>query len=151
MSTSRGRTSSPPDDPPSAAPSGSADPPAARCPPPPGGRPHEHPRPRRARLLAAGYIGLVTATALAHEIAGQPEGGRIPLTLATFPGGIALLVLIHLPAPLTRGGPGTEETGFSLLAPLSHGAGALLNVLIVWGVIAFARHFRAESRRSRSR
>ncbi|MFJ8559717.1 hypothetical protein ACIRD0_20090 [Streptomyces microflavus] len=108
------------------------------------------PGPRRARLLAAGYIGLVTAAALAQEIAGQPEGSRIPLTLATFPGGIALLVLLYLSAPLTGDGPGTEEAGFSLLAPLFHGAGALLNVLIVWGVIAFARHFRAECRRSRS-
>jgi len=109
------------------------------------------PGPRKARLLAAGYVGLVTVAALAHEIAGQPEGGRIPLTLATVPGGIVLLVLMYLSAPLTGAEPSTEEGGFGLLAPLFHGAGALVNVLMVWGVIAFARHFRAEWSRSRSR
>lgn len=41
------------------------------------------------------------------------------------------------------------ETVFNLLGPLLHGAGALVNVLIVWGVIAFARHFKAEYSRSR--
>ncbi|OKJ20950.1 hypothetical protein AMK21_13570 [Streptomyces sp. CB00316] len=103
----------------------------------------------RTRLVAVGYVGLVTLAALAYEIAGQPEAGQAAMTLAAWPGDIVLLVMIYPLALLPGDDPLLGETGFSLLAPLLHGAGALVNVLIVWGVIAFARHFKAEYSRSR--
>ncbi|MFZ4263990.1 hypothetical protein [Streptomyces arboris] len=105
----------------------------------------------RARLAAAGYVGLVTLAALAYEIAGQPEAGEAAMTLAAWPGEIVLLVMLY-PLALAIGDDALlGETVFSLLGPLLHGAGALVNVLIVWGVIAFARHFKAEYSRSRNR
>ncbi|MEU8561472.1 hypothetical protein AB0C45_08270 [Streptomyces cyaneofuscatus] len=103
----------------------------------------------RTRLAAAGYVGLVTLAALAYEIAGQPEAGEAAMTLAAWPGVIILLVMLYPLAVLLGDDPLLGETAFNLLAPLLHGAGALLNVLIVWGVIAFARHFKAEYSRSR--
>ncbi|WP_411081870.1 hypothetical protein [Streptomyces sp. cmx-18-6] len=109
------------------------------------------PSPRgTARLLAAGYLGLVTLAALVHEIAGRPETGQTVMTLAAYPGGVILLVTVLYPLALLTGDDAvTEEAGFSLLNPLLDGAGALVNVLILWGVIAFARHFKAECVRSR--
>ncbi|MEU2975889.1 hypothetical protein ABZ678_02440 [Streptomyces hirsutus] len=108
------------------------------------------PEPRsRARFFAAGYIGLVMAAALVYEIAGQPEGGRISMTLATFPGATVLLVAFLYPLALLTGDePSAEEPGFSLVNPLFEGGGALLNVLIVWGVIAFVRYFKSQSSQS---
>ncbi|MEV0300004.1 hypothetical protein [Streptomyces prasinus] len=104
----------------------------------------------RARIFAAGYVGLVAVAALAYEIAGHPEGGRIPMTLAAFPGSTVLLVALLYPlAVLTGEEPSTEEPGFSLVNPLFEAGGALLNVLIVWGVIAFVRYFKSQSSRGR--
>ncbi|MEW5536049.1 hypothetical protein AB1339_00055 [Streptomyces cyaneofuscatus] len=103
----------------------------------------------RTRLVAAGYVGLVTLAALAYEIAGQPEAGETAMTLAAWPGAIVLLVMIYPLAVLLGDDPLLGETVFNPLAPLLRGAGALLNVLIVWGVIAFARHVKAEYSRSR--
>ncbi|CAM5727556.1 Integral membrane protein OS=Streptomyces microflavus OX=1919 GN=Smic_49430 PE=4 SV=1 [Streptomyces microflavus] len=85
------------------------------------------PGPRRARLLAAGYIGLVTAAALAQEIAGQPEGGRIPLTLATFPGGTLLVVLYNLSPPLPAGGRAAEEAESASPPPFDTARGRAQN------------------------
>ncbi|MFF2720669.1 hypothetical protein [Streptomyces sp. NPDC058011] len=103
------------------------------------------------RLIAAGYIGLVTAAALAYEIAGRPESAEPAMTLAAWPGSILLLLFVLYPLALLLGDdPATEEAGFSLLNPLLQGAGALVNVLALWAVIAFARHFAAEWSRSRS-
>ncbi|MFD3971265.1 hypothetical protein [Streptomyces cyaneofuscatus] len=101
------------------------------------------------RLIAVGYIGLVTAAALAYEIAGRPESVETAMILADWPGGIILLLFVLYPLALLTGDTGgTEESGFSLLNPLFHGAGALVNVLMVWTVVTFARHFAAEWSRS---
>lgn len=106
----------------------------------------------KTRRFALGYIGLVLAIALANEIAGRPSALDATMALMSFPGTILVLVAVVYPLVLLLGdGSGTEETGFSLLTPLFQGAGALVNVLIVWGVIAFVRHFRNEARSSRSR
>lgn len=106
----------------------------------------------RPRLVATGYIGLVTLAALVHEIAGRPESGEGVMVLAAWPGSIMLLLFVLYPLDLLTGGtPATEEAGFSLLNPLFQGAGALVNVLIVWRIVSFARHFLAEARRSRIR
>ncbi|MEW2066952.1 hypothetical protein [Streptomyces sp. NPDC007346] len=111
------------------------------------------PGPRsKSRLVAAGYVALVTLAALAHEIAGRPESGEAAMLLAAWPGDTLLLVLVLYPLALLAGAaPATEEAGPSLLGPLLHGAGALVNVLIAWGVITFVRHFKAECVRSRGR
>ncbi|MFH9135520.1 hypothetical protein [Streptomyces sp. NPDC017524] len=106
---------------------------------------------RKARRFAVGYIGLVLAVALANEIAGRPSALDATTALMSFPGAILLLVVVVYPLVLLLGdGSGTEEAGFSFLTPLFQGAGALVNVLIVWGVIALVRHFRNETHRSRS-
>ncbi|MFJ7325705.1 hypothetical protein ACIQVN_05540 [Streptomyces cyaneofuscatus] len=103
----------------------------------------------RTRLVAVGYVGLVTLAALTYELAGQPEAGEAAMTLAAWPGVIILLVMLYPLAVLLGDDPLLGETAFNLLAPLLHGAGALVNVLIVWGVVAFARHFKAEYSRGR--
>ncbi|MEV4878086.1 hypothetical protein [Streptomyces cyaneofuscatus] len=103
-----------------------------------------------ARRIAVGYIGLVLAAALANEIAGHPSALDATMSLVALPGTILVLVAVVYPLALLLGDTsGTEETGFSLLTALFQGAGALVNVLIVWGVIALVRHFRNEARSSR--
>ncbi|MER5554840.1 hypothetical protein ABT001_24740 [Streptomyces sp. NPDC002793] len=105
-----------------------------------------------ARLIAVGYLGLNLAVALANEIAGHPSVLDPAMALISFPGAILILVALFYPLALLLGDTsGTEETGFSILTPLFHGAGALVNVLIVWGVIVFVRHFRNEADGSRGR
>ncbi|MFD4829229.1 hypothetical protein ACFWPV_05130 [Streptomyces uncialis] len=106
----------------------------------------------RARLIAVGYPGLTLAVALANEIAGHPSALDTTMTLISFPGAILVLVALVYPLALLLGdSSGTEETGFSILTPLFHGAGALVNVLIVWGVITLVRHFRKEANDSAGR
>lgn len=106
----------------------------------------------RARLIAVGYLGPTPALALANEIAGHPSALDTTMTLISFPGAILVLVALVYPLALLLGdGSGTEETGFSILTRLLHGAGALVNVLIVWGVITLVRHFRNEAADSRAR
>ncbi|MEU3657842.1 hypothetical protein AB0E67_34845 [Streptomyces sp. NPDC032161] len=103
----------------------------------------------KARLVAVGYVGLVTATALAYEIAGRPEAADSLLTTISFPGDVLVLVFVLYPLALLVGDDSIEGgAGFNIFTPLFHGTGALVNVLIVWGVIAFVRHFRNEARRS---
>ncbi|MEU0162403.1 hypothetical protein ABZ154_27230 [Streptomyces sp. NPDC006261] len=111
------------------------------------------PGPRsRTRLASVGYVGLVTLAALVYEIAGQPEAGQAAMTLAAWPGDIVLLVTLAYPLALLIGDDSLRgDTAFNLLDPLLHGAGALVNVLIAWGVIALVRHFRNEARSSGSR
>ncbi|WP_371625362.1 hypothetical protein OG245_23115 [Streptomyces sp. NBC_01116] len=107
---------------------------------------------RKARRFAVGYIGLVLAIALAYELAGRPSALDATTALMSFPGTVLVLVALVYPLVMLLGdSSGTEETGFSLLTPLFQGAGALANVLIVWGVLALVRHFRSEAHRSRDR
>ncbi|MFJ1591933.1 hypothetical protein ACIOD0_17030 [Kitasatospora albolonga] len=104
-----------------------------------------------ARRIAAGYVGVVTLAAVAYEFAGRPEYGVGAMTLAAWPGDVLLLVFVLYPlALLTGDASGVEEAGFSLLNPLYQGAGAVVNVLILWGAITLVRHFRTECRRSQS-
>ncbi|MFF9322500.1 hypothetical protein ACF1BP_33970 [Streptomyces sp. NPDC014735] len=106
----------------------------------------------KVRLIAVGYVGLVTAAALVHEIAGRPEAADSLMTTISFPGDVLVLVFVLYPLALLVGDDSIEgETGFSLFTPLFHGSGALVNVLIVWGVIAFVRHFWNEACRSGGR
>lgn len=49
----------------------------------------------RTRLVAIGYVGLVTLAALTYEIAGQPEAGQAAMALAAWPGEIFLLVMLY--------------------------------------------------------
>ncbi|MFV2120358.1 hypothetical protein ACE14D_18740 [Streptomyces sp. Act-28] len=104
----------------------------------------------RAPLLAAGYLGLVTAATLAHGAAGAPDGWGTPLVLATFPGAVlvAFAAFHLLPSLVGDDGVDVSDGGvgaFDLLP--QYVGGALVNVLLVWGVLAFVRHFARESRR----
>ncbi|MFF3288075.1 hypothetical protein [Streptomyces sp. NPDC003023] len=110
-----------------------------------------NPKPwRRTRALGALYVGLVAVAAVVSEFAGRPEALSFVLALATFPGGAVLVVLVLLSAALSGAAEsGQEDPGVSLLAPLLHAGGALLNFLMLWGAVVFARHFLHEARRSR--
>ncbi|MEV3875159.1 hypothetical protein [Streptomyces sp. NPDC049906] len=106
----------------------------------------------KARLVAVGYPALTLAVALANEIAGHPSRLDTTMTLISFPGAVLVLIALVYPLALLLGdSSGTEETGFSILTPLFHGAGALVNVLIVWGVITLVRHFGKKAHDSRGR
>lgn len=101
------------------------------------------------RLIAVGYVALVLAVALADEITGHPSALDATMTLISFPGSILVLVTLVYPLAILAGDDTVdEEVTSSLLTPLLHGAGALVNVLVVWAAIAFVRHFRNEARRS---
>ncbi|WOI58990.1 hypothetical protein [Streptomyces fradiae] len=115
-------------------------------------------RPRRtARLVAAGYVGAVAAAALAYGVAGAPEGWSAPLLLATFPGAVlaAFLGYYLLPALLGAGGADGADVADESVGALDflpqYAGGAILNVLLVWGIAAFVRHFVREARGSRER
>jgi hypothetical protein len=107
-----------------------------------------HLRGRAVRIAAAAYLLLVTAASVAHDLAGRPDGWSAALTLAAFPGSTVVTVLL---LGLSAAWPDPSDTGLgplSLLVP--YAAGALLNVLLVRGAFAFARHFVREARRSRT-
>lgn len=108
-------------------------------------------RPRRSgRVLpavAALYVVLVAAGVVAHALAGGPPDAMVPLYFATLPG--SLLVTVFAVFPLaTLFGPGSAEAGssFGLLVPLV--GGAVVNVLLVWAVLALVRKAVAGSGRT---
>lgn len=106
-----------------------------------------------ARVVAAVYLGLTTAGALAYAFAGRPDAWGFPMALATFPGGVILTVLVaYVLAPAIGSAPGVTEADIegdladggldlldALLGVVFHTAGALVNVLIVLGICRFAR------------
>ncbi|RPK61283.1 hypothetical protein EES43_15780 [Streptomyces sp. ADI96-02] len=106
----------------------------------------------KARLIAVGYIGLAMVTALAYEFSGRPGAADPLMNTISFPGAVVVLVFVLYPLALLVGDDSIGgEAGFNLLNPLFHGAGALVNVLIVWGCMAFVRYFGKEARRSGGR
>ncbi|MEV5443178.1 hypothetical protein AB0N23_11660 [Streptomyces sp. NPDC052644] len=116
------------------------------------------PRPRRtARLVAACYVGAMAAAALAYGAAGAPDGWGAPLTLATFPGAVLVAFLGYylLPALLGMGEADAADVADESIGALDflpqYAGGAVVNVLLVWAVVAFVRHFAREARRSRER
>lgn len=114
-------------------------------------------RPHGGLVLAGVYVFVVVAAALLHGAAGAPEGWGALLTLAAFPGAVlvALLGYYLLPALLGAGGAGeadvVDESVGALDVLPQYAGGALVNVLLVWAVVAFVRHFAREARRSRER
>ncbi|GGQ03984.1 hypothetical protein [Streptomyces roseolilacinus] len=106
----------------------------------------------KAPLVAAGYVGVVAALALAHGAAGAPEGWSALLSLVTFPGSVlvALAAFYLLPALVGGGVDLSDETVGPLDFLPQYAGGALVNVLLAWGVCAFVRHFVREARRSRN-
>lgn len=106
----------------------------------------------KAPLVAAGYTGLVAAFALAYGVAGSPEGWGGFLTLVAFPGS-TLVVVAFIAAHLLFSSPGevdlSDETAGPFDPLVQYAGGALVNVLLAWGVFAFVRHFVREARRSR--
>ncbi|MGW0604951.1 hypothetical protein [Streptomyces sp. NPDC002640] len=107
-----------------------------------------HRRRRAARIVAAAYLLLVAAASAAHDLAGRPDGWSAALTLASFPGSTVVTVLLLYPSAAWLGPSDTGLGPLSSLVP--YVAGAVLNVLVVRGAFAFARHFVREARRSRT-
>ncbi|OEJ95845.1 hypothetical protein [Streptomyces thermolilacinus] len=106
-----------------------------------------------AREVAGGYVAVVAALSVAYGAAGAPEGWGAPLVLVSFPGAVVVAVLALLSAALAGGGvdlSGDDRVGLLDFVPQYVG-GAVVNVLLVWAVVAFARHFAREARRSRER
>jgi hypothetical protein len=98
---------------------------------------------------SAAYVGVVALAALVHGIAGAPDDWSAYLALATWPGSALVTVAAFCLAAAT-GAVDTADTAPGppfLLLPLT--LGALVNVLLVRGACAFARHFVREARHSR--
>ncbi|MEU9250986.1 hypothetical protein AB0D66_03955 [Streptomyces sp. NPDC048270] len=106
---------------------------------------------RSARLLraaAALYVALVAAGVLAGALTGAPPDATVPLYFATLPGSLLVTVFVLFPAGALAGpgDPGAAHP-FGLLVPLV--GGAVLNVLLVWAVLALARKAAASRRTGR--
>lgn len=111
---------------------------------------------RRIRHLvpAAWYVGLVSACSIAYDAMGWPDILAYVLLLTTFPGAqlaFLLLLLLSLAFPdesvdtaAADAAPGPFDS-----LPL-YAAGAVANVLLVWGFTAFVRLLAREARRSRA-
>ncbi|TLQ42695.1 hypothetical protein [Streptomyces marianii] len=106
-----------------------------------------------ARTTAVVYVGLVAATGFVHALRGAPDGPtRVVLQCLTLPGYAVVLLLLLAAAAAT--GAGGADTGADV-APNVYGpmlvltAAALVNVLALRGLCAFARRVRAEIRETR--
>ncbi|MFD4242779.1 hypothetical protein ACFWP3_14430 [Streptomyces sp. NPDC058525] len=96
---------------------------------------------RSARALptaAALYVALVAAGVVAAALAGAPPEATVPLYFATLPGSLLVTVFVLFPVAALFG-PGDPEAAnpFGLLVPLA--GGAVVNVLLVWAVLALVR------------
>ncbi|KUH38949.1 MULTISPECIES: hypothetical protein [Streptomyces] len=105
----------------------------------------------KAPLLAGAYVGLVAAAALAHGILGAPDGWGPLLALVTFPGPVLVAFLgFYLLPPLIGGGEVEFSTDGGGVGPFDllpqYAGGAVVNVLLAWGVVVFVRHFVREAR-----
>ncbi|MFD9036028.1 hypothetical protein ACFVZW_33555 [Streptomyces sp. NPDC059567] len=101
------------------------------------------PRPRTRALCAAVlYLGTVAAAGLLGD------GSVVPYALA-FPGSAVLVVLLFAAsAALDSGEPPADSA--SALGPLVYVVGgALVNVLLVWTAVSFARVFVRDCRAAR--
>jgi hypothetical protein len=101
------------------------------------------PRPRARALCAAVlYVGTVAVVGVLRD------GSAGPYALA-FPGFALLVVVLYvLSAALDPGEPPADSA--SALGPLPHlVGGALLNVLLVWAAVGFARLFVRDCRAAR--
>ncbi|CAL9441706.1 hypothetical protein [Streptomyces sp. enrichment culture] len=106
-----------------------------------------------ARVVAGGYVAVVAALSVAYGAAGAPEEWGTPLVLVSFPGAVVVAVLAWLSAAFA--GEGVDLSGDDRVGALDfvpqYAGGAVVNVLLVWAVVAFVRHFAREARRSRER
>ncbi|MEU9578354.1 hypothetical protein [Streptomyces chilikensis] len=104
----------------------------------------------RSTRAATAYLGVVSVASLAHGLAGAPDGWGPSMTLMTFPGSTVVTVAALC---LAGGGPTATDSPDPGFGPLPflipYVAGALVNVLLTWGALAFARHFVREARDSR--
>ncbi|MEU3446530.1 hypothetical protein AB0H29_04790 [Streptomyces thermolilacinus] len=106
-----------------------------------------------ARVVAGGYVAVVAAASVAYGAAGAPEEWGVPLVLVSFPGAVVIAVLALLLAAFAGERvdlSGDDRVGALDFVPQCVG-GAVVNVLLVWAVVAFVRHFAREARRSRER
>ncbi|MEU9861108.1 hypothetical protein AB0D99_09535 [Streptomyces sp. NPDC047971] len=99
------------------------------------------PRPRTWALSAAAlYLGTVAVAGVLHDGATAPA----------FPGSVVLVVLLYATASALHTGeppPADPAPELGRLVPLV--GGALLNVLLVWAAVSFARVFVRDCRAAR--
>ncbi|MFI9627062.1 hypothetical protein [Streptomyces sp. NPDC052042] len=106
----------------------------------------------RCLTLAACYVGLAAASSVVYDAMGRPEVLGTLLGLATSPGAVLITYFVAYPlilpldVPVETMAPETPTSLFNSLPLFT--AGAVVNVLLVWGITAFARHFLREARRS---
>ncbi|MFG2773177.1 hypothetical protein [Streptomyces sp. NPDC048350] len=108
------------------------------------------PRPRTWALYAAVlYVGTVAVLGLVDVLAdGSPGDSAAPYVLA-FPGSAVAAVVLYLAsAPFDPGEPSADSAS-ALGAPAFGAAGALVNVLLLWAAVSFARVFVRECRAAR--
>lgn len=108
-----------------------------------------------ARTTALAYVGLVAAAGFVHGLRGTPDDATIAvLQCLTLPGHTVVLLLFLAAATI----PGATATGADVVADIAPDpfgpmpaltAAALVNVLVVRGLCAFARRVRAELRETR--
>ncbi|MFG3306839.1 hypothetical protein [Streptomyces wuyuanensis] len=108
-----------------------------------------------ARTAALFYPGSVAVAGLVHGLRGAPDDATIVvLQCLTLPGHlVVLLLLLAGAAVLGAAGPAAGTGAGMAPAPfdpmLLHTAAALVNVLVLRGLCAFARRVRAELRETR--
>lgn len=108
------------------------------------------PRPRTWALCAAVlYVGTVAVLGLVDVLRdGSPGDSVTPYVLA-FPGSAVAAVVLYLAsAPFDSGEPSADSAS-ALGAPAFGAAGALVNVLLLWAAVSFARVFVSECRAAR--
>lgn len=100
---------------------------------------------RTARTLAAAYVGLMAVIGLVSGISTGAESASWA-QYATLPGSVLLFAFLILPLVAIVG---TSEE--AIMGPFGSliwfSAAAIVNVLLVWGAMAFCRVVKAEWRR----
>ncbi|MGW1136274.1 hypothetical protein [Streptomyces zhihengii] len=105
---------------------------------------------RRARAAVLGYAALAGAGALVVGAMGHPDQGTAYLHLATFPGSVVVGIGAFVLAAFLDVAPSTSDAQpgvFGQMLPFV--LGAVVNALLVWGVVAFARVVAGELREHR--
>jgi hypothetical protein len=108
-----------------------------------------------ARRTAFVHVASVAVAGFVHGLRGAPDDATIVvLQCLTLPGHLVVLLLL-LAGAAVLGAAGTGADAGADIAPapfdpmLVHTAAALVNVLVLWGLYAFARRVRAELRETR--
>lgn len=105
---------------------------------------------RRAWAAVLAYTALAGVGALVVGAMGHPDPGTALLHLATFPGSVLVGIGAFVLAAVLDVAPSTSDAdpgAFGRMLPFV--LGAVVNALLVWGAVAFARVVAAELREHR--